>query len=49
MRLTDSEVADFARIIREDYGVPLSPSEARTEAEGILRFAAIILHPPKEK
>ncbi len=48
MTLTDSEVADFARIIYEDYGVLLSPEQARIEAESILRFAKLILHSPKQ-
>ncbi len=49
LKLTDSDVADFAKIISEDYGVELSQEDARREAENALRFALLILHPPKPK
>lgn len=49
LKLSDSDVADFAKIIREDYGVGLSPEDARREAESVLRFAYLILHPPRSK
>jgi hypothetical protein len=45
-KLTDTDVAEFAQLIREDYGVELNPEDARREAENVMRFALLILHPP---
>lgn len=48
-RLTDQDVAEFGALIREEYGITLTPSEARTKAEEVMRFALLLLHPPKKK
>ena len=47
--LTNSDVADYALILFEDYGVQLSPEEARIQAESVLHFALLILRPPEQK
>jgi hypothetical protein len=47
--LSDKDVADYARIIFEDYGVLLSPEQARIQAQSVLNFAALILRPPKQQ
>ena len=47
MNLTDSDLAEFTQILREDYGVQLSHEEARKEEESMLNFARFILSSPK--
>ncbi len=45
MSLTDSEVAEFIEIIREDYGVELTAEQARDEAEALVHFAYLLSKP----
>ncbi len=45
MNLTDSDLAEFIEIIREDYGVELTPEEAKREAEALVHFAYLLAHP----
>ncbi len=32
MNLTDTEVAEFAVLVKEEYGIDLTPDEARQQA-----------------
>lgn len=45
MNLTDSDLAEFAQIMREDYGVELTPEEAKREAEALVHFAYLLTQP----
>lgn len=46
MKLTDAAVGEFARIAKNDYGIELSESDARQEAEALMNFAYSLLHSP---
>jgi len=45
--LTDQSVAEYKKIIREDYGVDLNDHQARESAEQMVQFALHILPQPK--
>jgi hypothetical protein len=45
MTLTESDLAEFAQIIREDYGVELTPEQAKREAESLVHFAYLLSQP----
>ncbi len=47
MNLTDSDLAEFREIIREDYGVELTPEQAKREAEALVHFAYLLTQPTK--
>ncbi len=36
--LTDSEVAEFKQLVREEYGIELGDDDARMQAEQFLQF-----------
>ncbi len=44
-QLSDSDVAEFIEIIREDYGIELNPEQARREAEALVHFAYLLSQP----
>lgn len=45
MNLTESDLAEFAQIIREDYGFELTPEQAKREAEALVHFAYLLTQP----
>lgn len=47
--LTDEDIQEFCAIIREDYGVELTPEQARQESEALIRFAYLLSRPIKPK
>ncbi|MDP6575870.1 MAG: hypothetical protein QF755_05265 [Candidatus Peribacteraceae bacterium] len=47
MSISDSELATFIEIIKDDYGIKLTPEEARGQAEGLINFSFKILKTPQ--
>ena len=47
--LTEKDIQEFITIIREDYGVELTPEEGRKEAEALVRFAYLLSRPDQLK
>lgn len=38
MQLTDAELAEFKKLVQEEYGIELSDDEARVQAEQFAQF-----------
>jgi len=48
MKLSDTDIGEFIQIIKDDYGVDLTPEQAREEARSMLKLAHHILLPPPQ-
>lgn len=46
MQLTDKDIQEFVTIIREDYGIELTPEQARREADALVHFAWLLTKHP---
>ena len=47
--LTDADIQEFTKMYQEEFGEPLSPTDARTMADGFLELYQILyLSPPDE-
>lgn len=48
MKLSDTTIGKFQKIVCEEYGMDLSESEARHEAESLMDFAYLLLRQTKK-
>ena len=49
MKLSDTAVGKFQKIVLEEYGLDMTSEQAKQEAESLMDFAYFLLRPPKEK
>ena len=49
MPVTDAEIAEFTSLWQEEYGVTLTPAEARREAAQLVNLFLLIAQPLPER